>query len=461
MYSRLLPAYSIFILIVLSFNFSSCKKATFNLTDELSFSADTLVFDTVFTTIGSTTQQFKMYNNGNSTLKIDQIELVGGEDSPFRINVDGLSGTSFAEIELEAKDSLFVFVEVTLDVNASNGPIIIEDSIRFRSNGVDKYVHLKVWGRDAYYHNKDTNSGTWNNDKPHIIYGYAGVNPGQSLTIQEGTEIYFYKNSWLYVYKGQLDIQGTKTNPVTLQGMRLEQEYEDVAGQYGGIYFYKALPSSIDYTNIKNATTGIQLNGENPMNSGFTLEVSNSKISNCAGHGIFIFDGAEVKAENCILSKNSGHSLFVLRGGKFDFNHCHLLGYGIEEGVPAVVVRNKYQDTILDVDGTITNSIIYGSNDLEIYFDTVTDPSYSIDLEIFNNLIKSPIEYSSGIYSNILWDQFPHFKSVEQNDFMVWNNSPIIDAGNLSYVITNSSTSGADICGTPRGTLPDLGAYEN
>ncbi|MFT6923753.1 MAG: hypothetical protein ACJA1C_002773 [Crocinitomicaceae bacterium] len=460
MYSRLLPAYSVLIFIVLSLNFTSCKKPTFNPSEEFYFSTDTLVFDTVFTTLGSTTKQFKMYNNGKNTMTIDQIELVGGEDSPFRINVDGLSGTAFAEIELQAKDSLFVFVEVTLDVNASNGPAIIEDSIRFSSNGVDKYVHLKVWGRDAYYHNKDTNSGTWDNDKPHIVYGFAGVNPGQSLTIQEGTEIYFYKNSWLYIYKGQLDIQGTKTNPVTLQGIRLEQEYEDVAGQYGGIYFFKALPSSIDYTNIKNATTGIQLNGEDPTNLDFTLEVSNSRISNCAAHGVFIFDGAEVKAENCILSKNNGHSLYVLRGGKFDFNHCHLLGYGIEEGVPAVYVRNKYQDTILDVDGTITNSIVYGSNALEIYFDTVSDPSYSVDLTIANTLIRSPIEYTSGIYSSIIWDQFPHFKSVEQNDFSFWSNSPVIDAGNSLYGITNTSTYGADICGTPRGTSPDLGAYE-
>jgi hypothetical protein len=461
MYSRLLPAYSVLIFIVLSLNFTGCKKTTFSVSDELSFSADTLVFDTVFTTLGSTTKQFKIYNKGKSTMKIDQIELVGGEDSPFRINVDGLSGTAFTAIELEARDSLFVFVEVTLDVNASNGPAIIEDSIRFRSNGVDKYVHLRVWGRDAYYHNKDTNSGTWDNDKPHIVYGFAGVNPGQSLTIQEGTEIYFYKNSWLYVYKVQLNIEGTKLKPVALQGIRLEEEYDDVAGQYGGIYFYKALPSFIDYTNIKNATTGIQLNGEDPMNSGFTLEVTNSQISNCAGHGVFIFDGAEVKAENCIISKNNGHSLYVLRGGKFDFNHCHLLGYGIEEGVPAVYVRNKYQDTILDVDGTITNSIVYGSNDLEIYFDTVSDPSYSVDLTITNTLIKSPIEYTSGIYSSIIWDQFPHFKSVEQNDFRVWSNSPVIDAGNPSYEITNVSTYGADICGTPRGTSPDLGAYEN
>ncbi|MFT5779822.1 MAG: hypothetical protein ACI837_002781, partial [Crocinitomicaceae bacterium] len=109
---------------------SSCKKPLNFSGGNLSFSADTVVFDTVFTTIGSTTKNFKFYNTDKRTVKIEQIELMGGTSSPFRINVDGLSGISHTDIDVEGNDSLYVFVEVTLDVNASVNPMVIEDSIR-------------------------------------------------------------------------------------------------------------------------------------------------------------------------------------------------------------------------------------------------------------------------------------------------------------------------------------------
>ena len=131
---------------------TSCKKTVFYSSENLSFSADTLVFDTIFTTVGSTTQQFKIYNNDNRTVTINEIELMGGTSSPFRMNVDGISGTNMANIELEGGDSLFVFVEVTLDVNGGTLPLVVEDRIRFNTNGTDQFVQLAVWGQDAYFH---------------------------------------------------------------------------------------------------------------------------------------------------------------------------------------------------------------------------------------------------------------------------------------------------------------------
>ena len=106
---------------------TSCNKKNFLSKKNLSFSIDTLVFDTVFTNIGSTTKQFKIYNKENRTVNITDIELMGGESSPFRMNVDGIMSTQIQNIELEGKDSLFVFVEVTLAVNGQTLPMIIED----------------------------------------------------------------------------------------------------------------------------------------------------------------------------------------------------------------------------------------------------------------------------------------------------------------------------------------------
>ena len=242
----------LFFIVAVSLSMVSCKKNNLLSKKNLSFSVDTLVFDTVFTTIGSTTKQFKIYNKESKTVQIDEIELVGGESSPFRMNVDGLMGTKMTNIKLEGKDSLFVFVEVTLDINSQSLPLIIEDSIRFRTNGKDQYVKLAVWGQDAYFHYKDLNEGTWPNDKPHVIYGYAAVDSAKTLNIQAGTQVHLHKNAIFYVYKSTLNVQGTIDNEVVFQGDRLEQDYQDISGQYYGIYFQEAKPSTIDYAIIKN-----------------------------------------------------------------------------------------------------------------------------------------------------------------------------------------------------------------
>ena len=68
---------------------NSCNKWKGYSKENLSFSVDTIVFDTVFTTVGSTTKQFKIYNPSVKSVKIEEIELMGGSQSPFRINVDG------------------------------------------------------------------------------------------------------------------------------------------------------------------------------------------------------------------------------------------------------------------------------------------------------------------------------------------------------------------------------------
>ena len=313
-----------FALLVTIASVSSCKKTTFYSTENLSFSRDTVLFDTVFTTIGSTTQQFKIYNNDSKTITIEQIELMGGLPASFRINIDGISGTNHAKIELEGNDSLFVFVEVTLDPNNGTTPMIIEDQVRFRTNGKDQEVALIAYGQDAYFHTTifsqgilDINSGVWPNDKPHVIYGAAIIDSATSLNIQQGTKIYLHDGAYLFNYKGQLNIEGSESNPVTFQGDRLEAAYDDISGAYYGIYMQEALPSTINYAVIKNATSGIHMFSEDPANTDYTLKVSNTVIQNCASYGVFLYSGARIKAENCLISGNGVHSLLGFRRRRF------------------------------------------------------------------------------------------------------------------------------------------------
>jgi hypothetical protein len=459
-----LPLLLFFALLALSVTMQSCNKSTLLSKKNLSFSVDTLVFDTVFTTIGSTTQQFKIYNNDKRTIHIDEIELMGGTNSPFRMNIDGIQGTTVKDIDIESQDSLFAFVEVTLGVNGQNLPLIIEDSIRFRTNGVDQYVKLAVWGQDAYFHYKDLNEGTWPNDKPHVVYGYAAVDSAKTLNIQAGTDIYLHKNAILYVYKSTLNINGTLGNEVTLQGDRLESQYDDVSGQYYGIYFQEARPSTIDYAIIKNGTSGVHLFSEDPGNSGYTLTMTNTTITNCARYGTFIYSGAKVKAENCVIAKNGNHALLVLEGGDFFFNFCHLLGYGNgDASTPAVGISNFYNDYANGVtnvgsinEGRIINSVIWGNLSSEIVFDTIPDAAVTLSFDIRNCVIKRETPATENYYSNIQWNSDPIFKDIDLNDFtFIATNSPLNNQANPTFWLPT------DILGITRSlSTPDIGAYE-
>jgi hypothetical protein len=450
-------------IILLIISLSSCKKPLIFSKSNLEFSTDTLVFDTVFTTIGSTTKQFKIYNPEKRVVRIDEIELMGGDNSPFRINVDGVKGDLISDIELEGEDSLFVFVEVTLQVNGQNLPMVIEDSIRFRTNGKDQYVVLAVWGQDAYFHYGDKNEGTWPNDKPHVIYNFAGVDSAKTLNIQPGTQIYMHKNAVLWVYKGTLNINGALNQEVVFQGDRLEQDYDDVSGQYYGIYFQEARPSSINYAIIKNGISGVHLYSRDNTFSDYTLTMSNTIIQNCARYGVFIYSGAKVKAENSVIHKNGNHALLVLEGGDFFFNHCNLLGYGTgDASTPAIGISNFYNDYTTGTqnigsiqEGKLYNCVVYGLQTSELVFDTIAETGVTLNFDIRNCLIKREAAATESYYQNIIWNSDPLFNDIDNDDYGFPASSPLNGAANSIFPVF------FDITGAPRMIPADIGAYEN
>ena len=438
---------------------TSCGKINSLSKKHLSFSVDTLVFDTVFTTIGSTTQQFKIYNNDNKSVIIEEIELMGGANSFFRMNIDGIALDMIKDTKLLGRDSLFAFVEVTLNTNGQTLPLIIEDSIRFRTNGVDQYIKLAVWGQDAYFHYKDLNEGVWPNDKPHVIYGYAAVDSSKSLTIPAGTQIHLHKNALLYVYKSSLHVEGTLGNEVVFKCDRLEQMYQDVEGQYYGIYFHEAKESTIDYAIIKNGTSGIHVYSNDASNPNYTLTLTNSKIFNHSRYGIFIYSGGKVKAENCIVSKCGTHALIILEGGDVNFNHCNLLGYGNSQS-PAVGISNFYNDYTNGTtnvgsinEGKFYNCIISGNLNSELAIDTIQMNGVSLNFDFKNCLIRSETIFQDTFYQNTLWNDNPLFEDTAQGDFLFTSNSTLNGNGIVSTV-TN------DILGSPRNNPPDIGAIE-
>lgn len=441
---------------------TSCKKNTFFSNGNLEFSRDTVLFDTVFTTIGSTTALFKVYNTDNRDLKIEEIQLMGGSASPFRFNFDGENGTYLSDIEIIGKDSLFGFVEVTVDPNGGTLPLIIEDSIRFRTNGTDQYIKLAVWGQDAYFHYNDTVSGIWPNDKPHVIYNSTRVVDGSSLTIQAGTDIYLHNQSLMYIKGSSLNVTGTTSDKVTFQGDRLESFYDDVSGQYYGIYFEEALPSTIDNAIIKNGTAGLHVFSQDPSNGTTpTVTITNSEISNHASYGLFSYSGANVKAENTLFSNNGFYSFFLLEGGDYDFSHCHFLSYGGEGTNPAVAIKNYFtrSDNITyvgDIEtGNMTNCLIYGGIENELIYDTINpDGTLLLNYQYTNCLIKKATAGTGPGFVGNFYNTNPGFVSIEDRDFHSAASSILKDNG-----VTGTGVF-LDLDGNTRDASPDIGCYE-
>lgn len=355
------------------FAFGGCRKQRITTDPEarLAFSVDTVQFDTVFTTLGSTTQLVKVYNRNNDAVVIDEVRLVGGSTSNFRINVDGAPGTVFNEIELRGGDSLWVFVEVTVDPNNQNSPFVIEDAIRFQTNGNDQAVTLMAWGQNAHYHGRPGRftvlecNEQWTAERPHVVFGIVAVDEGCTLTIGSGTQVHCYARSGIYVYRGSVDVQGMKDNEVVFQGSRLEASYDDIPGQWGielafefegdfgietatiargGLWLVESVGSTIDYAIFKNGNIGIQVDTfGNPAVD--ALRITNTIVENMGVTGL-LAQGASVSGWNNLFTSAGQASAAFTIGGSYRFAYTTFANYWTEGArqSPSFILSNYYTD---------------------------------------------------------------------------------------------------------------------
>ncbi len=140
------------ILCLLLFSVSSCRKdfSTIPSFGKLTFSKDTVFLDTVFTNIGSSTYNLKVYNTSSSAITIPSIHLENGNASNYRISVDGIPAKTFQNIDILAKDSLYIFVETTIDYVSVTNPIYT-DKIIFDTGNNQQDVDLVTLVQDATF----------------------------------------------------------------------------------------------------------------------------------------------------------------------------------------------------------------------------------------------------------------------------------------------------------------------
>lgn len=444
--------------------------------DVLAFSSDTVSFDTIFTTIGSSTRILKVYNRNEQPLNIVSLTLKDPKNSGFRINVDGQSGTAFSDLDIRRKDSMYIFVEVTVNPQKKDNPILIRDSLVFQlSNGIEQRVQLVAYGQDVIIMrgkiiDKDT---TFTAERPFLIYDSLRVNENSLLTLQAGTRLHFHDKAQMRVY-GQLIADGTLDAPIVFRGDRLDKmfdglPYDLVPGQWGGIYFGKlSFENRLNYVDIHGGNYGIKC--DTSIVDITKLTLSNSVIHNVKGDGLSLFY-CKTSVYNSQITNALKNCVYIV-GGMSDFVHCTIANHyswDVRKG-KALYFTNVSDSIVFPlIQGNFKNCLITGSGDDDlqgVHADSIMFPLAKNFIYEFTNCVINSKDEGRGGFINTKWEtkaerdkNFLYIgKTDYEYDFRLDSVSPAVNYGRKEDALAFP----LDRMGRSRlsDEAPDAGCYE-
>ena len=475
-------------------------------TGKLEFSKDTIYLDTVFTNIGSSTYRLKVYNRSKNDITIPTIKLAKGLNSKYRMTVDGMQGNKgkiFNNVDLLAKDSLYIFIETTVNIaDANPSDFLYTDQIQFDSGQNLQNVELVTLIQDAvflypkrfadgttetlpignekiegfYLDENDPINGNelqFTKKKPYVIYGYAAVPANKTATFEAGTKVHFHANSGLIVAnKASIKVNGTVSttdkmeNEVIFEGDRLEPDFENVPGQWGTIWITDgSTNNSFNHLTIKNATIGLLIQN----NDGTTVSIKNTQIYNSTNYGI-LAQTAKINGENVVINNAGQASLACTYGGNYTFTHSTFNNNWNSSQQVAVAISNYVTGAIPEVKdlaaATFNNCIIYGSYSNEMTLNKKTGAAFKyqfnnclIKFDNTSNKFATNPDYQfttdPAHYNEIILNKDPKFFKTAQNKLNIDPTSPAFAKGNSAYLIP------LDVLGKTRTSPPDLGAYQS
>jgi hypothetical protein len=456
--------YLLTIFVVLCF-FISCKKDSFITSADarLGTSVDSLKFDTVFTTTGSITKSFKIFNNNEQKLLLSKIKLGGGATSAFKMNVNGIAAAELNNIEVAANDSIYVFVTVTVNPTAANLPFIISDSVMIDFNGGNTKVNLEAYGQNAIFIRDGLIIGNvnFNNTLPYVILGGLQIASTGSLTINAGTKIYCHADAPLII-DGTLICNGTKLQPIIFTGDRLDEPYDGFPAAWPGIYFRSTSKNNVlQFTNVKNAYQAVVVL-QPSVNTNPKLILQQCIIDNSLDAGL-LCTNTNVVAENCLIS-NCGRNVETNFGGSYSFTHCTFAAFSnsyISHKNPSAYftdANDANQTTLLSA--LLRNCIIYGDAAV-VENDIVTKKvGASFFVNIDHCLYRATTDPTNATINVSIKNINPSFDSIDNSkryyDFKITKNAT---AAGINKGVATSLLKDLDDKNRNVG-LPDIGAYE-
>ena len=452
---------------------------------KLQFSHDTVLFDTIFTTIGSSTNRVMVYNPNDNALCIEQVSMREGKY--FHINLDGENNMEeLRNITLRGGDSLFLFVRAYIDPQKENSPVLIEDEIAFGVNGKIQSIYLQAYGQNIKKIRNDKGlvvyqNLTLTNEKPYLIYDTLAV--AGNLTIQAVARIYMHAGALLYAY-GNVSAQGTKEEPIIFRGDRTDMLFDSVpyrmaSGQWNGIYLihpsdYPTPAYTLNYVDILSGSIGLYSYSEKIDTAHCPqLTLKNSRIHNHSIYGL-VLQNVNAEVVNCEISNCASYCVY-LAGGKHDFVHNTIASYYgypytnlnihqniVADDVAAVYINNLSKNTAKTV-SSFKNCIITGgrknnvvvATPLAEYYEGEFEGNY-LQCDSLDKIYAKNNVYASDSDSCVFKNIYYKYKEYHYYDFHLDSLSPARGIGDsiaaTAYPIDREEVQ--------RKGKPDAGCYE-
>ena len=420
----------------------------------LVFSTDTVIFDTIFTEVGSVTKRLIVGNPNKNAVNISSITLAGGNSSAYTMFVDGVANDRFQDELILGEDSLLILVSVLIDPGNEDLPFLVKDSIVFNTNNILQDVKLISYGQDANFLNDSilVCNTVWDSEKPYVISNSVLVDTLCTLTIKKGVRIFSDNESFIFI-KGKLIVEGEVESPVLFSNSRLDENFANAPGQWGGIIF---LPGSkennINFTSIRNAQVGLNLDTSD-NDTIPEIIVNNTIIENMSASGILTI-GADVFATNVLIDNCAEFMTGNFGGGYHTYIHCTFANSQSDffRQNPSFTFTDNFSQNdrtlIGDLVINIGNSIVWGDLDEELFFDV--SGATNSTLLIANSILKTNLELD---INNNLLNENPRFLDPGNFNYRLDTLSPAKDAGTPGDLLF-------DLDANPRDENPDLGAYE-
>lgn len=416
------------------------------------YSTDTLRIGDVFTAQGTPTRNFIVYNRNSKGIVISSIKFRDQATSGyFRVNVDGVSGKEFNNVEIRAKDSIYVLVEATIPENGFDAPRVINAPLDFTVNGVTSTVVINISGRDVNRINGETLTADtrFTSARPYLITDSLVVGTEATLTLEPGTMLYFHDKASLKV-RGTLIADGTAEAPVNFSGDRTGNvvggiPYELMSGQWDGVRFYEtSRGNKLSYLSMRNSTSGITLDSIPSDNA--ELILTNCRLRNTKST-VISSRHSSIEAFGCEFAE-AAEGVIYLHGGNHRFVNCTFSNYYLFAAITGPLIHFDGEDITASVD----NSILYGLGSM-----IKPDNIEGMPVTFRNSLLK-PAGSDDDNFIDCIWDADPMFYTVREDyifDYRLRDGSPAIGAANPALMPSGAT----DFYGTPRGNAPDIGAY--
>lgn len=424
--------------------------------DQPVFSTDVVDFSTVFTGEPTAAARLTVYNPGKRAISISSIRF-RNPDGPFRLNVDGMLGKEFSDVEIRGGDSIKVFIDCNIPASQSSEPWIEKGTLEFLTSGQLREVTVEAKAQNVWRLSGEViaDDMTLRSDRPYVVYDSLVVDKSATLRLDPGVRLNFHSGA-RFVVRGRLIAAGTPDLPISISGDRHDMmlpdlSYDGLASQWSGLTFSEESDGNrLEYVDLRSTGQGVRVMPREHSDAP-ALVVVNSWLHNSASRLLDVGDGADVECYGVCLS-DAAEAVVSLGSGRHKFVQCTLANYYLFSAISESII---YLSSPAATEAAIENCIVYG----------LASPLNVGELDSSGVYFKNTLIGADGTddahFSNCLWNKDPLFYTDREKyifNYRLRAGSPAIGAGNPVFV---TEICAFDMDGLRRmeSGAPDLGAY--